>query len=80
MNRCGFIAFAVAGLAIEALAGVGLTARNTPLWTALHPGWAVYLAALMLLVTADKLSQSARRALQRRESPPIATGQNGSPA
>lgn len=75
-----FIAFTVAGLVIELLAGMGLTARNTTLWAVLHPGWPVYLAALVLLVTADKLSQSARRALQQRESPPVANDQNDSPA
>lgn len=73
-----FIAFIVAGLAIETLAGMGLTARNTTLWAVLHPGWVAYLAGLVLLVTADKLSRTARRALQRRESSPMAANENGS--
>lgn len=70
--NCIIIAYFFAGMVLETIAGMGLTARNTPLWAILHPGFGGYLAMLMLLGAATTLSLSARRALRWREAPPMA--------
>lgn len=66
------IAYFFAGMVLETIAGMGLAARNTALWAIVHPGWVGYLAIFVLLWGASRLSQSARRAIQWREGPPVA--------
>ncbi len=70
--NCIIIAYFFAGMVLETIAGMGHAARNTALWAILHPGFGGHLAVLVLLGAATTLTLFARRALRRREAPPMA--------